>query len=360
MRKFTTLPLSDPLFETFVWGTFSDQERALPVPTLNSFTAHHQTTFEIQRADQIATPPFFRKWAQIFKLNRGLLPAVTVLHILARAEAEHLVWNPLLASISLVGLICLVVGMSLRLDFNDHLSSWDRMTSVGQNLRPLQKGWTTAIATKNWSLFYLLAGAFCGLPVLVLGDASLIVIALLTVASVVVVSFQKLGRHYRLVSEVSVFLLMGPLLSVGFAAAIGLPLSGWILAQGILVGWFAALLVHLKSYSQLMVSSQLRLTNSMTIMGFEKGNLLLQFWLLVFAVMLVLDHLIFGQLHWALTFAFVGTVLTGIGIRSLRRIRSPLGSNFNRTLRQVRQLGFVLIAIWILESVGYLLLADLQ
>lgn len=320
-------------------------------------TGQEAITFQVLPVSELPKASIRRRWLAILKIYNCVLPSLTIFFVLMKAELENLAWSPSLGLISFIGVIALMIAMNLRNDYNDHVSGLDRIFEDSSE-RSIQKGWITAHLAKKLSNAFVLIGAVAGAIAVWKSPLSLIAIAVVVAVVVGGTSLHKIGLQYRMWTEVSAFLLLGPLLSIGYALAIRISPDPEIIFIGVLTGWYAVFQLHLKNFARLMVSHQLKLANSVTLLGFERAKFLLWIWWSFFYVLLLVFHICFSPTVWTFGFLLVGSGLSLVFFRQLWSIRSPVGSNLRSGILNLRRLGYVFIAFWILENVGYLLVRE--
>ena len=71
MKRLVTLTKANSEFESYLLGSFSRTERAIPVQSLNISTGAEQVTFEIVAIEEIQVPKLFSKWARFFRFLGG-------------------------------------------------------------------------------------------------------------------------------------------------------------------------------------------------------------------------------------------------------------------------------------------------
>ncbi len=214
--QYLTLTREDPEFESYLLGSFSKTERALPVETYAPQTARERVTFRVVPVDQVAIPP----WWKIYFLS--CRPELLVLTlgpaILAwlnhRASIEQ--WSPWPSWLALVGIVFLHTAMFLFNDVRDHLTGADRLNRR-RGSRVIQNGWVPAYIMRRWARVNLAFAILFGAPALFNAPEKLALVCGLAAAALWI--FQKnLGTRYGL-CDLAVIGLFGPLLTTGTALA---------------------------------------------------------------------------------------------------------------------------------------------
>lgn len=352
MGELITINKKDPTFNKYIWGTFSDQHKAIPVETLNVSTDSEQVTFEIKNNSEIQTPFFIFKWAQIFKLKNIIWVLLPLYLILIKNILDATLEDPLLALSSALGALSLHIAMNLRNDIQDHVRGLDRINPTAGS-RALQNGWVTANQLKNISYFFIFFGFVLGLPSIILFPQILWLVTPLMILGILGLAVYDLGLKYRAWSELVVFLMLGPFLAVGYQMSFGGELDTEAVFIGILTGWLAVYTLHMKNFDQLLVGSKAEFNNTVTRLGFENSKRLLNFWWIAFVGLFVTYHGIYTSNLWMwMTSVFV--VLFSLPlIAAVAQIESPIGSKAERAVSISSRTVQLVLGIWILENAWY-------
>jgi len=353
VAELKTLSKNDPDFLPYLLGTFSKKLRALPVQSLNVTTEAETVTFQILNKDEIMTPNFLKKWAQILKLNNFILVFLPVFLVLAKCTLDDIAYDPLLALFSGFGAFALHAAVNLRNDYLDHLSGLDRIHPQSES-KSIQKGWITANQVKFFSNLFIGIGFLFGLPsVLFFPELIFIVFALLVLGFIGIQSY-RFGLKYRLWTEVTSYLLLGPFLTIGFQMSIGAHYDLETILIGLITGWFAVFVLHLKNFTQIMINNQAGFFNSITFLGFEKSKYLISFWWLGLIFALNIYHIFYSTLEWQVVFILISLVLTFKVYQAVLRIKSPVNSDFKLMLTNLHRLAVILMSVWVIEFVIFI------
>lgn len=358
MSELITISKTDEKFEKYLLGTFSKSHRALPVQSLNISTEAESVTFKVVPLSDIKQPTRTQWWSQILKTRNWLLVILPISMILFKIEMDQVSFDPILVLINTIGALLLLSALNLRNDFQDHYWGLDRV-HPDVHAGPIQKGWMTADQVRKLSRLFLILGGMFGLPSLILFPDLLFFILFLSLLLVLATGLHQLGMKYRWGTEISAFLLPGPLLTVGFQISIGAGFdleSVWI---GTLTGGLALFTLYLRHFEWMMPNAQVSFQNTMTRIGFEKGKrflLALWFgWSLVFCIF----RWVYGMSYWVWLWI---AVLVFVGYRifhELKIIQSPTGSSLHESLVKIRKMVWLVVAVWLLEHLSYLLAVEL-
>lgn len=340
-----TLQKGTEEFDSYLKGTFSSTHRALPLQTLNANTQFETVTFQIVPVSEIHPPNWLLFFAHTFKAKNFLLVLFPLFLILVKNIADRAVIDPFSAVISTLGILCAFISLSLRNDYLDHLRGIDRVIGDAGS-RSIQKGWTTAQEVKKYAVVFLALALFCAL---------LIVVAFPPVLIVLAVSLLAGWWAYSAGGELSLFLLLGPLLTVGYQLSMGANFDIESLLLGFIWGWLVLYLVHLKNFVHIIPSSQAKFNATVNRLGFDKARRLLAAWWILFVVFYSSYHLFFGSLLWGI---YGGVVLVLISVRyitQLKKISSPAGSGIRTIAISGRRVFQIALLLWTIENFWYLI-----
>lgn len=340
MSELLTLEKSSPQFESYLLGTFSRQQRALPVQTLNANSKSESVTFKIVPRREIQKPGVASFLFQTFKVKNFILVLFPVFLVLIQNLLRHRLTDPLDALISTIGILCAFVSLSFRNDLSDHLRGIDRVLA-DRGSRALQKGWITGQEVQKFAFFFLALALLCAIPV---------VLAFPSIAAVLILSVLTGAWAYFRGGEIPLFLMLGPLLTTGYQMALGGPVDGEVVALGCLWGWLVLYLRHLKNFAQIIPSAQAGFRNSVNALGFDGARRLLAFWWMSFLFFQLAYHFFFRDIGWGLGIFVALNFLSFSFIRRLKRLSTPAGSELPQVYRQGRWLMIVAITLWTLET----------
>lgn len=350
MSELITLSKKDPRFRSYIEGTFSDDLRALPIQSLNVNTESEQVTFRVFPRQEITPPLWGLHWLQVLKVRNFLLVAFPIFLIFMKNLMDGTLLDPVTGLLSSLGALSLMAAVNLRNDYLDHLSGLDRLHPQSGS-HAIQKGWVTAAQVRRWSFVYLATGILFGLRSLFLYPQIILLVGGFALLGILGMTSYKMGLKYRRWSEWAVFLLLGPMLTAGIQFSLGSPYDLEVLALGVLTGWLAVFYLHLKNFEQLMVNNQAQFENTMTWLGFEKGKAWLSLWWTAFVVLLLVYQALYQSVFWwgvmGLATIFVSLPLW----RSLKSLKSPLGSQMKTLVALGNRLILFIIGLWMIQAV---------
>lgn len=354
MSQLVTLSKSSPEFESYLLGTFSKDQRALPVQTLNVNSASETVTFRIVPVDSLQRPSFFAVFLQTFKVKSFLLILVPLFLVLTINIADSAPIDPQTTVLATVGVLLAFVAVNLRNDYMDHMKGVDRVLEKSGS-RAIQNGWVTAAQVKFYSSVLLALAILCAIPIAVALPEVVWVLG----ASVAVglwAQFKKQNSFkYRIGGELALFLMFGPFLTVGYQQAMGLLWDAESVALGCLWGWLVLFVVHLKNFANILPSAQAGFTNTINWLGFDKSRRLLAFWWGAFVFFNLVYHGVYAGQYWGFYASVVLIFLSFSFIARLKNISSPAGSELQGVYRSGFKLFLTTIGLWVFECLWYLL-----
>lgn len=349
-----TLSRKDPEFYPHLLGTFSKTHRALPLKSLNVDSDLETITFQVVKAVDIQKPSFVLMWAQVFKLHTFVLVAFPMFVVLMKNLLDGTVTNPLDGMLAAFGALCLHTSLNLRNDFVDHVRGLDRVLPSSGS-RAIQNGWVTAWSVKAWAWVYFVLGVLFGIKPVYDYPQVLIFISALSVLGLVLMSSHKMGFKYRQWSELIVFLLLGPFLTSGFQMSLGAGFDFESVFIGVLTGWFGVFYLHIRNFELLMMTSQAKFRNTMTLLGFDSSKKLLAGWWVIWIVGLVGYHIMYSSSYWTVILVLGSLFASWAFFMSLSQLTSPVGSDMTRFLVLSRKVAFFVLSLWFVENVFYLM-----
>ena len=214
--EFITLTRDDPEFESYLLGTFSQTERALPVETYHAQSYRERVTFRIVPKSALKTPPWWKIyfWScrpEFAPLTLGPAVASWLNH---RESIEH--WTKFPSWFALVGIAFLHVAVFLYNDVQDHMRGRDRLNRK-QGSRVIQKGWVSAAEMRRWALLNCSLAVTLAIPAFLHAPFGISTVCLLSGLCLLIIG-RNIGTRFGL-SDLSIAALFGPLLTCGIALA---------------------------------------------------------------------------------------------------------------------------------------------
>ncbi|QDK36603.1 UbiA family prenyltransferase [Bdellovibrio sp. NC01] len=353
MSELITLSKNSPEFQSYLLGTFATDKRALPIQSLNVNSASETVTFKIVPTKDVVHPSYSVVLAKTLKARSFLLLLVPLFLVLTKNVVDHTIRDPYTGIIATVGLFLAFWSANLRNDFMDHVKGVDRIID-NSGSRAIQNGWMTAMQVKNLSSLLLLLAILCSLPVIFAFPMVAAVIAVSVVVGMWAQFKKQNSFKYQIGGEIALFLLLGPLLTIGYQLSLGGPLDSESFWLGCLWGWGVLYVVHLKNFVNILPSSQAGFKNTVNWLGFDKARRLLAFWWFAFVAMNLAYHYIYAGLYWGF-YLTVAVLLASISfVQKLKNISSSVGSELRLVHKYGLSLFLITIGLWVFECLWYL------
>lgn len=354
MSELVTLSKTAPEFESYLLGTFSKEKRALPLQTLNVNSASETVTFRVLPLKDILCPNPLTVCFMTFKVRSFLLVLTPLLLMLTKNIADGTLLDPLTSVIATVGVLLAFIAVNLRNDYMDHMKGVDRVLERSGS-RAIQNGWVTAAQVKSYSSLFLALALLCSVPI-VFAFPSVAVVIVLSLVVGLWAQFKKQNSFkYQIGGELALFLMLGPLLTVGYQLAMGAHFdqeSFWI---GCVWGWLVLFVVHLRNFMNILPSAQAGFTNTVNWLGFDKSRRLIALWWVAFLAFNLCYHLLFAGSYWGIYLTGVLAFVSVNFIYKLKNLSSSVGSELRAVFRSGFALFLITIGLWVFECLWYLL-----
>lgn len=214
--EFITLTKSDPEFQSYLLGTFARDRRALPVETYHAATARERVTFRVVPVEKLDVPPWWKAylWAtrpELWALTLGPAMAAWLRHADRLGDWER---GP--SWLALIGIFFLHTAVFLFNDVQDHVRGGDRLNRR-RGSRLIQKGWVRAADMQRWAYVNMGLAVLLGVPAFL--NAPLELALLCVAAMLAIVTILRSWCTRWGLADFALFLLFGPLLTMGVALA---------------------------------------------------------------------------------------------------------------------------------------------
>ena len=353
MTDLVTLSKNSPEFNSYLSGTFSSENRALPLQTLNVNSASETVTFRIVPLANITKPGLLTLLLQTIKVRSFLLVLTPLFLVVTKNIADGSLHDPFAAIIATLGVLLAFIAVNLRNDYMDHMKGIDRVIQKSGS-RSIQNGWVTAEQIKSYSSWLLGSAMLLAIPLAITYPILLLIFGI-ALAVGVWAQFQKLNSFkYQIGGELALFLMLGPLLTVGFQLAMGAAFDEESLWIGCVWGWLVLFVVHLRNFSNIFSSGQAGFKNTVTWLGFDRSRRLLAIWWGLFLIFNLGYHLIYAGLYWGFYLALVLVMVSGNFIVKLKNISSPMGGELKNLFQSGFYLFLITIGLWVFECLWYL------
>lgn len=249
--EYITVTKDDPAFNTYLDGTFSLTERALPIETYHAQTSRERVTFRIVSIAKLDTPKWWKIyfWScrpELLVLTLGPAVAAWLSH---KDRVQD--WTPWPSWFAMLGLFFLHTAAFLFNDVQDHRRGSDRLNRR-RGSQVIQKGWVRAVDMQRWAWVNGLLSVLFGVPAFLHAPLELSVICGLAFVALVVV-VKNWWADWG-VTDLALALLFGPLLTTGISLA---SYSEWTTADlwlGVALGLMTAWTLQIRQFEKLFRS----------------------------------------------------------------------------------------------------------
>lgn len=354
MNSLVTLSKNSPEFESYLLGTFDAKKRALPVRTLNVNSASETVTFRIVDTEKISRPSPLKVIVQALKIRSYFLILMPLFLVLVKNMNEGNVFDPWAALFVVIGLGLAFASANLRNDYLDHMKGLDRVLGESGS-RAIQNGWMTAAQVKSLSNLFLGLALLCAFPLIVAYPEILFVVAV-ALAVGLWAQFQKQNSFkYQIGGELAIFLLLGPLLTLGAQMAMGGNFDLQVVLLGALWGWAVLFVVHLRNFRHILPSLQAGFSNTVNWLGFDKARRLLAVW---WGFLVVFNFAYYFEYADVLEGTIISTFLVVASIpfvKQLKSLASPVGSEMKVAYSSGIYLFLLAMGLWIVQCLWSLI-----
>lgn len=269
--RFLTVSRRDPEFSSYLDGSFSKTQRAIPVRSLNVDSLKEEVTFEIKPLNSLERPSVLEVAGELARLPALALSVGPMMVTLGSCIARDMDVLKGVAFTSFVGVVFFHVAMNLFNDYGDHIKGEDRLRTRSSG-GAIQKGWVRAIDVKRGAWALLGLAALFGLPAVLWHFAPVAIVAGLALLAGLEFGFQRFRLKYRGWAEILAFLLTGPLLTTGYAWAITGHVHSGEVVLGCIFGSITLMYFHSKNFENIMTDSQAGVRTWATRAGFDASK----------------------------------------------------------------------------------------
>lgn len=354
MSEFITLDRNSSDFETYLRGTFSKNQRALPVKSLNINSAQETVTFQVVPVSEIQRPFFIWVWLKALHIRSYVMVLFPMFLVATQNVDDHTVLDPWTFLAATLGVLFLFSAFNLRNDFLDHMKGFDRIDSMTSS-HPIQKGWVTAESVRKLANWFLLAAVLCAFPVIIAFPLALLFVLITSMVSYFTLYRRKSSFKELAGSELGILLLVGPLLMSGYEIAMAGTVSTGTLWLGMLWGWMSLLTLHLQNLELILAHSQAGISTLMTRFGFDRGKKIIFAWWFIATAGFIGYHFFYEGFFWTWFYSSLLVVLSVNFSYKLLYLGSPMGSEMQTVRRQGGYLLYFVVSIWIFERIWSLL-----
>jgi 1,4-dihydroxy-2-naphthoate octaprenyltransferase len=204
-------------------------------------------------------------------LTATLTPCVSVQLLFISRSLPFDLWR---GASALAGVLCLQVAVNLFNDVGDYRRLIDLPGTLGGS-GAIQNGWWSPRALNRIAWISFLIAAALGGPLILGSDHALLPVAALGALGTILYSARRFGLKYIAMGDVTVFALCGPLLTYGYAIAIGNRSPKGVLWLGTLFGLLAMGILHVNNLQDIQIDRQRGIETLAIRLGFRNSLRLL-------------------------------------------------------------------------------------
>ncbi len=350
MSRFVTLKKTDADFAQYIWGTFSNTDRALPIESLNTGTTQESITFEIKNLAEITKPTNFVLLSRLLKWNYFFLLLIPLFFVGIKNLLSQRISDPISFFLASVSSIFLFAGLNIRNDVLDHVSGFDRIIK-SSGKKPLLLGWITAESANRVGWIFCSIALALAIPVCIRQHEAISVVGI-TLGLFLAGNFlDKNNYKFSHFSEFVLFLILGPALCSGYQIALGSGVDTEILVFGSVWGVAVLFLLYIVQFANLFETSQAGIKNTLTKMGFDKSKIFLISWWAFFIVLWTMYHYFYTSHLWL----WIGHVLLILGslptFVQITKTHSPIGSDLIKVRKAGNRVFGLMVTILVVELV---------
>ncbi len=350
--QFKTLSSSDPQFHSYLRGTFSNEQMAVPVSTLNVRSQTEEVTFELVDKKDISKPSLSAILLKLLRPQTLTFSVGTMIVSFIVATRLHLELDPTLSLLTIFAVLFFHAAINLLNDYYDHVKGHDRINPRGGS-RVIQLAWMPAHAVQKMGFGFLGLSFLLGIPVLVSHSSVVIALAGISALAGLEFSTHKLGLKNLGLGEYLVFFLTGPFLTCGFVWATSGRFHSEMIYLGSIFGFATLFFYHVSNIENILVDAQANRKTWAVHTGIDRAKKIL--WLL--AGLITLSYFAFAftfdQLNWftfTLTYIVIGLNLGLICIKSSRAL-SPLSSDLESIRTRSLRLHWLIVICMIIVTI---------
>lgn len=272
--QFKTLAYADPQFESYLRGTFSSHQLAVPIRTLNVRSQKEEVTFEVVNRKDVERPSMLIVLLKLLRPQTLTLSVGTMIVSFVAAEKFKLPLDFTLSVLTILAVLFFHAAINLLNDFYDHMKGHDRINPQGGS-RAIQRAWIPAHFVQKLGLFFLILSFLAGIPVLILHSSIVIVLAALSALAGLEFSTHRLGLKNLGLGEYLVFLLTGPFLTCGFVWATSGLFHRQMILLGFVFGFVTLFFYHVSNIENILVDAHADRRTWAVFIGIDRAKKLL-------------------------------------------------------------------------------------
>lgn len=339
-NSYKSLTPKDAEYLKYMMGSFSETERAIPQASLNPQSVSDVVTFEIKKIEALELASPLKKILMLLKPQSWLIVLVPFI-VVGRMDVHSTFATQLMLFLSLV---TLMIFANWQTDLVDHLKGWDRLSGE-KNKSVLQKGWFTGQQLQQWSKGVLIFNVVLGIPLIMNNPWVLVPYALGVLALLLL-----LPRWWRQpvktgFSSLVIFLLTGPLLSVGIDLALDGKMNKNSLFLGVAWGLWMSFMRQQNAYTQQWRSFYKNSSYSFLNLGFDRSKALMRLIIVgVPGIMLMSFIFVSGGAAWFFPLLVTHSFFVFWELHFNEKVQSSVGSTL-KSLQTLFRWHFYVVSV---------------
>ncbi len=269
--KYKTLSKSDPDFEAYLRGSFSKQQMAVPVRTLNVRSQNEEVTFEILDQASIDRPSFFIVLLKLLRPQTLTFSVGTMIVAFITSQRMHLTADLLTSVLTIFAILFFHAALNLLNDYYDHIKGHDRINPHGGS-RMIQKAWIPAYQVQGFAFFFFALSFIFAVPVLLLHSFIFIGLVFLCLLAGIEFTTHKIGLKNFGLGEYLVYFLTGPLLTSGFIWSITNQFVWQMLLLGSIFGACTLFFYHFSNIENILTDALARRKTWAVYLGIDRAK----------------------------------------------------------------------------------------
>jgi 1,4-dihydroxy-2-naphthoate octaprenyltransferase len=276
------LPRQDPQTERALRTGVTGGHRVVARKLLNETSGTPESLVVFEYLDSSAVRPRgIKPWLQAiraFSLTATFTPCLAILMLLIYEREPFKLLEAITAALGVLGL---QVAINVFNDIEDYRRLIDLPGTLGGS-GMIQNGWWTPLELRTLAWSGLIFGGLLGVISVIREPMTLIPIAVLGAAGVLLYSAKQFGLKYIALGDLAVFVLCGPALTAGYALAISASVDssvgshgGAALWLGSFFGFLAMALLHVNNVQDMGLDQKRGVRTLAIQLGFRNSLRLL-------------------------------------------------------------------------------------
>jgi 1,4-dihydroxy-2-naphthoate octaprenyltransferase len=241
---------------------------ALPREVVKGIHGVEAVVFEVMRLETSVRPSRLKVLLRAIRPESFTLTFSPCLVVMVYGLCQGWDASTGIGILAVFGALFFQISVNLLNDVEDHIRLIDLLGSQGGS-RVIQCGWMNARQVKSLAYRSLILGILCGLPAVLNSPQILLVIGGAALLGVLAYSNQPFGVKYRALGGLAVFLLGGPLLTLGMAQATFGRLDWGVLSLGCFFGMASLCVNHAGNFQDIEADQARKLKTLASSFGFN-------------------------------------------------------------------------------------------